>query len=658
MILFDRQVQRRRGSRYDARPAGFTVTGQEILNMASTTGRPGCLRVLRLSGIVIAGAVLVGLLLPRGPRDPMTFEDPSRQPREALEAREYAMVAGTPWAANAMTQVLEEGGNAFDAAVAGLLVLNVTYGEAASFPSIAPLLTWNATAHRAQSYVGVGTAPLRATIEEFRSRGHDVVPKYDILAQLVPASPDVIVALLTDHGTRGFAALAAPAIAIAEEGFPVHYAMARDLDFNFFERLGFRLLLPYNAEVFTQGKWWRPIVVGDRFRMTDLARTLRTLGEVETSCLRDGGTREECLRAVRDYFYRGPIADAIVALHERHDGLMTREDLAGYAGRWEEPLRGRFRGYEVLTNGTWTQGIVVPMVLQILDGLPIDALEHNSAPYVHAVVQALELAMADREAWVGDPDFVDVPVTELLDADYARRQRSRMTERAFGALPASGIPSSQDASTGQRRPIRHDEGAMARAPTLGRDTSYLAVIDAEGNSVSMTPSDFPQSPMVPELGLTLGIRMTQFRLDPESPTALQPGKRPRVTPHALMLLRDGAHVMSIGTPGAEMQTQANVQVLLNHLVFGMGIQDAIDAPRFRSLTWPDSFAPHDAEPGVLELEASLYDAIASDLEAFGYEVRRWDDWDNHFSAVGAVLRSEGKLVAGSDPRDATTSAGR
>jgi gamma-glutamyltranspeptidase/glutathione hydrolase len=184
------------------------------------------------------------------------------------------------------------------------------------------------------------------------------------------------------------------------------------------------------------------------------------------------------------------------------------------------------------------------------------------------------------------------------------------------------------------------------------------VIDANGNSVSLTPSDFPQSPMVPGTGLTLGIRMTQFRLDPKSPTALAPGKRPRVTPHALMLLREGRHVMSLGTPGAEMQTQANVQVLLNHLVFGMGIQRAVDAPRFRCLTWPDSFSPHEAEPGVLELEASLYDAIAGDLVELGYEVRRWPDWDNRFSAVGAVLREGDALGAASDPRESTTAAGR
>ena len=617
------------------------------------------LRVLSIgAALVLMGAAAVALLSSLGPRDPVPFDDPTRQPRAALRSKKYIAVAGTPWAAEAMERVLSDGGNAFDAAVAGLLVLNVTYGEAASFPGIAPLLIWDASAGRARSYVGVGTAPARATLEEFVARGHEVVPKYDILAQLVPASPDVIVELLRSHGSKTFAELAAPAAAIAEEGFPVHLAMARDLDFGFFERLGFRILMPYNAEVFTQGQWWRPVVAGDRFRMTDLARTLRTLADVESACIRDGGARADCLLKVRDYFYRGPIAEAIVALHEEHDGLMTREDLEGYTGRWESPLRGRFRGYDVLTNGTWTQGIVVPMALQILDGVPLTEIGHNSAAYVHTVVQALELAMGDREAWVGDPDFVEVPLEKLLGVEYAARQRKRMTARAFGALPASGIPKPGSTSTHGGGFLRPRGGAFAQAPEYGRDTSYLAVIDAAGNSVSMTPSDFPQSPMVPGMGLTLGIRMTQFRLDPESPAALAPGKRPRVTPHALMLLRDGAHVMSIGTPGAEMQTQANVQVLLNHLVFGMGIQEAIDAPRFRSLTWPDSFSPHDAEPGVLELEASVYDAIARDLEALGYEVRRWEDWHNHFSAVGAVLRTNEGLLAGSDPRDATTAAGR
>lgn len=627
----------------------------EDVPLAAPPGSPWVPRV----AIALAVAVALGLatqLPPPGPRDPMDFDDPSGQPRAAVRASEFAVVAGTPWAARAMEQVLEDGGNAVDAAVAGLLVLNVTFGDAASFPSIAPVLVWDAEAGTARSYIGAGKAPMRATIEAFHARGHDVVPLYDVIAQLVPASPDVIVALLTRHGTRGFAELAAPAIEIAEAGFPVHRTMAQNLGLNVFERIGMGFLMPYNSQVYLKGEWWRPIHAGDRFTRPDLAKTLSQLAGVEESCRQDGGARIDCLNAVRNHFYRGPIAEAIVALQESEDGFMSAADLAEYSGRWEEPVRGAFRGHEILTNGTWTQGIVVPMALQILEPLELSDLGHNSAAYVHTLVQALELAMADREAYVGDADFVDVPISTLLDPAFSARRREHMSQRAFGALPAPGqIPGRGEAAW---RPTPPDAARLARGPSFGRDTSYLAVIDRAGNSVSMTPSDFPQSPMVPGTGLTLGIRMTQFRLDPESPTALVPGKRPRVTPHAMMVLREGEHVMSIGTPGGEMQTQANLQVLLNHLVFGMDIQAAIDAPRFRCFTWPDSFSPHDSEPGVVELEATLYDSIGEELRGHGYEVRRRGDWENRFSAVGAIVREADGFVAGSDPREATTALGR
>jgi gamma-glutamyltranspeptidase/glutathione hydrolase len=607
---------------------------------------------------ILAALLVVVAILPRGPRDPMDAYEPFHQPREAFRAQEFIVVAGTPEAAAVMYDVLAEGGNAVDAAIAGLLTINVTFGDAASFPGIAPTLVWDAEARSVQSYIGAGTAPARATIEEFRRRWHPgwVIPP-SIDAQLVPASPDVIVALLRRHGSRSFTSLATPAIRIAEEGFPLHPTTVKNVGFVLPIRLAIRLLRPYTARVWTQDAWWRPLVAGDRFRRPDLANGLRVLADAETSCLDAGGTRDACLVTVRDAFYRGPLADAIVALHEEQDGLMSRQDLAGYAGRWEEPLRGRFRGYDVLTNGTWTQGIVVPMVLQMLDGLPLESLEHNSAKYVHTVVQALELAMADREAYVGDPAFVDVPIATLLHPAYAATRRAAMTDRAFGRLPE---PGAAGADLAWRPAPRSSsvERALSNLARIPRDTSYLAVIDAAGNSVSMTPSDFPVSPMVPGVGLTLGIRMTQFKLDPASPTALEPGKRPRVTPHALMLVRDGEHVMSIGTPGGEMQTQANTQVLLNHLVFGMDLQEAIEAPRFRCRTWPDSFSPHVAEPGVVELEATLHDAIADELAKYGYEVRQRPDWDNLLSAVGAVRHQDGALVAGADPRESTLAAGR
>jgi gamma-glutamyltranspeptidase/glutathione hydrolase len=198
---------------------------------------------------------------------------------------------------------------------------------------------------------------------------------------------------------------------------------------------------------------------------------------------------------------------------------------------------------------------------------------------------------------------------------------------------------------------------LSSAP-LGKDTSHLAIIDRWGNSISLTPSDFPKSPMVPGTGLTLGNRMTQFYLDPNNVDALQPGKRPRVTPQAVIVFKDGKFFMSFGTPGDDMQTQALVQVFLNMQVFGMDIQKAIDAPRFRSMSMPATFAPHAAYPGTLWLETSLYNRTALDLQRRGYHLVEYPDWDNLFGAVGAVIQSNGTLIGGSDPREETWAAGK
>jgi gamma-glutamyltranspeptidase/glutathione hydrolase len=192
------------------------------------------------------------------------------------------------------------------------------------------------------------------------------------------------------------------------------------------------------------------------------------------------------------------------------------------------------------------------------------------------------------------------------------------------------------------------------------DTSYLAVTDAAGNSVSLTPSDFPVSPMVPGTGLCLGIRMTQFRLDPEHPAALVPGKRPRVTPNASMVTKDGRLVMTFGTPEGDQQPQALTQVFLNLMVFGMNIQDAIDAPRFRSRNFPDSFSPHEYHPGSLLLEQGLYDAVGKELEVMGYNIEVVEDWNSDMGAVCAIIRDSetGKLIGGADPRQENWADGR
>jgi gamma-glutamyltranspeptidase/glutathione hydrolase len=615
--------------------------------------------------LLASAAVAIYWVSGRGPRELMAFDDPHRTPRESVTAQSHAAVSGTPWATQAALEILEAGGNAFDAGMAALLALNVTYPEAASFPSIAPTLVYDAERGEIWSYCGVGTAPKRATIEYFGAEGYETVPRLSILAQLLPASPDAIVSILDRYGTLSFGRISEAARGLAAEGFPVHSMMLEHFDLWLPQRLGYRLLMPYNAEVYFGGQWWRPLHHKERFRQPDLARTFEAMAGAEARAIEAGGTRSQGLAAVRDHFYAGPIADAIAELHEREGGLITKQDLARYRGFWEEPLSGRFGAYTVYANRTWSQGGVLPMALQILDGIDLEALGRESPQYVHTVIQAVELAMADREAYFGDPAFVEVPVAGLLDPAYAASRRRAMTQRAFGEMPPAGDPMQFERAAGSKRGEREKPGVAPRGIPRSRapspfDTSYLAVTDRWGNSISLTPSDFPMSPMVPGTGLCLGIRMTQFRLDPGHPAALAPGKRPRVTPNASMVRRDGELVMTFGTPEGDQQTQALVQVFLNRFVFGMDIQDAIDAPRFRSRNFPDSFSPHEYRRGVVELEESLYERVGPDLEAMGYEIEVVEDWHHEMGAVGAIIRdpASAALVAGADPRQETWADGR
>jgi gamma-glutamyltranspeptidase / glutathione hydrolase len=611
--------------------------------------------------LLVAGIVI--LALPKGPRGQMSYTDRSGQPRAPFVAARYAAVAGTPWATEAALEMLRNGGNACDAAVAALLALNVTHGEASSFVGVAPTLYYNAATHEVRSYIGAGKAPMAATIDAFKAKGWKTVPELNIWAQLVPASPDVIVSLLKE-GTMSFSQVAAPAIRIAREGFPVHRILFDNMHLGLIKRLGFSILLPYNTQVFLGGQWWRPLFLHDRMTFPDLAGTFEAMTAAEKQALGAGGSRQAGLQAVRDYFYKGPIAEKILALHKAKKGLFTAQDLADYQGGWETPLVGSYGAYTFYGNGAWSQGIMEPLILQILEGVDLKSMGHNTPRYIHTVVQAIDLAMADRDAYVGDPAFVKVPLDVLLSKAYAAERRKQMTERSFGPVPGPGmIPGFQaggELPTGSSLSGLPPGELLATAAdfTVGQDTSQLAVVDAQGNAVVITPSDFPKTPMVPGTGINLGNRMNQFRLDPKSPDSLAPGKRPRITPHAVIVFKDGKFFMAYSTPGGDAQPQALVQVFLDMAVFGMSVQDAISAPRFYSTSAPSSFAPNDAFPGHVRLEADLYGPTAEGLKALGYTPDEDPRWDKDYGAVGAIMRgADGKLYTGADPREETTAGG-
>jgi gamma-glutamyltranspeptidase/glutathione hydrolase len=355
--------------------------------------------------------------------------------------------------------------------------------------------------------------------------------------------------------------------------------------------------------------------------------------------------REAGLEAARRAFYCGDIAREIDAFMKREGGYLAYEDLATFASRIEPALRRPWRGHELLTCGPWCQGPVLTTALLMLERCGLGDLRHDSADYMHLLIEVLKLAFADREYYYGDPQFVDVPLDVLLsDERIARRIALISRERAMPEMPAAehGTPGLPVPNAG---PL----------PTVEPDTSYVCVVDRWGNAFSATPSDGAwESPMVPGLGIIPSMRGVQSRPDPRHPSGVAPGKRPRLTPNpALMVTADGG-VMPFGTPGGDVQVQAMLQVLLNVMHFGMPVQAAIEAPRVATYNFPSSFAPFDYFPGRITVEDRIDPAVRQELERRGHVVVVWPAFESLGGSVEMIQSDPktGLLAAGADPRRA------
>jgi len=558
--------------------------------------------------------------------------------RPTVAGRHHAVSSGHYLATAAAQRILDGGGNAIDAGVTAAMALAVVQPDIVSFAGVAPTLVYVAAEQRVVSLAGLGYWPAAVDVERLRREGNGAVPE-GILRTVMPAAPATHIEALRRWGTITFEQAATAAFDLARDGFYVYPLLRHSLEYNGakFDRF------PENRSIFRPDG--RSPAVGAVLRQENLARTIFRMIEAERACK---GDRIAGLMAARDCFYRGSIAEDIAAFHAREGGFVTKADLAGFEVPVEPSISVRYKGYEVHACDVWCQGIVLLETLKTLERLDLVAMGLNSPAYVHTVAEALNLAFADREAYIGDPKFIDVPVAGLLSDDYAARQRARIQlDRAFGAMPEPGRPA------GAPEPYRGTPATARGNVPNPPDTIYACAADRFGNAYSATLSDTTyDNPMVPGLGLSVSSRGSQSRLEPGHPSLVAPGKRPRLTPNPAMALRDGRFFMGFGTPGGDIQSQSMLQVFLNVVEFDLQLQQAIESPRFGTFSFPNSFSPYEYLPGRLCIENRIPAETIAEMRNLGHDVEVWGAAVWIAGAVCAVKRdpATGLLHAGADPR--------
>ncbi len=558
-----------------------------------------------------------------------------------------AVVAGHYLAAEAGQLQLREGGNAIDAAAAASFALTVLEPHLGGLAGEVPILIHSARDERVVAISGQGPAPAAMSIERFRELGVDVVPGDGLLPATVPALVDAWILALRDYGTRTLADVLAPAIELADTGWPVSRGLARFLSSR---RQRFTEEWPTTARIFVPGS--TPPRAGDRVRNPDLAATLRELAAAAAAA----PNREDGLEAAHRAFYAGRIAERI-DLHSRtksvldasgeaHGGLLRLADLSAYRGRIEEPLSVPYRNTVVFKCSSWTQGPVFLQQLRMLEGFDLAAMGHNSTEYLHTWLEVNKLCMADREAHYGDPEFADVPFETLLSAEYAEQRRglidpqsaSRDLRPGLGGVAASDAGGAESDSVGEPSSF------------LG-DTTQVEAVDRFGNFVAATPSGgwIGSSPVIDGLGFPLGTRGQMVSLDPSHPNALHPGKRPRATLTPSLATKDGRPWMAFGTPGGDMQDQWTLQFFLNVVDFSLDPQVAIEAPTVSSYHAPASFYPRAALPAHVKVESRMAAETIEGLRARGHDVAVNGPWDH--GRVQAIAReASGFFAAAVSPR--------
>jgi gamma-glutamyltranspeptidase / glutathione hydrolase len=585
----------------------------------------------------------------------------------------YGMVASTHWLASAAGMaVLEQGGNAFDAAVAAGFTLQVVEPHLNGPGGDLPALVWPAGRDRPLVLCAQGPAPRAATIERYRDElGLALIPGTGPLAAVVPGAFGGWIALLREHGTLPLHDVLHFAIGYAEEGYPALASIGdaiRRVEQLFTEN--WTTSLDVYLPVPEPGMLHRNRVLAETYR--------RILAEAEAAST----DRDAQLEAAYNCWYRGFVAEEIVRFQERewldssgerHAGLLAEEDLRDWAPTWEEPLSVNYHGYEVFKAGPWSQAPVFLQQLRLLEGFDLGAMGQASAEWVHTVTECAKLAFADREAWYGDPDFADVPLADLLSRDYAEERRGLLGEEASPELrpgspggreprlahpvedapvtPGVGEPTRSSLEAPAAKPPVPGQGPGAASGVPRGDTVHLDVVDRSGNMVSATPSGgwLWGAPIIPSLGFSLGTRAQMFWLEEGLPNSLEPGKRPRTTLSPTLAARGGEPCLALGTPGGDQQDQWTLHVFLAHVHHGLDLQAAIDAPNHHTEAFPSSFYPRESLPRHVAVEERAGTETIDGLRQRGHDVEVSGLWT--LGRVTAVGREPGGILkAGANPR--------
>jgi gamma-glutamyltranspeptidase/glutathione hydrolase len=576
-----------------------------------------------------------------------------------VRGRRGAVAAGNSFTTQAGFRVLLAGGNAVDAGVAMVLAGAMTEFDSFGFGGEVPILIYLAEPRKVVAINGVGLAPEAVKADLFDpAKG---IPGEGPLSAVVPSVLDNCVLALARFGSKSFCEVSAPAHELAE-GFPMLEGLARriagDAD-------GMRQW-PSSTNVFLPGG--RPPRAGGVFVQKDLAATLRSLCEAEKRAAPGG--RDKALRAVRDEFYRGPLGREFVRGARAAGGILSEKDLEAFEARLEEPVSAAYGEYVLYKPGYWTQGPALLHTLGLLSGFDLKALGHNSADYIHLVTEAMKLAFADRDAYFADPDFARVPARGFLSEAYIR-ERARLIDMGHASLEQRpGDPWKYDKATpGASRPesagakVALAGGASGGAlpgdlprpgVSIAHDTTSMEAVDARGNLFSATASGaWLPSVIAGTTGIPMSERLEAFRLEAGHPNVLAPRKRPRITLTPTIVLKAGKPWMALSTVGGDYQDQVILQVFLDLAVFGMNVQQAIEAPKFTTDHLVNSFAGHVFEAGSLNLEERLYAdaALVKALDARGHKIASTGSWTNG-TAPTAILYdpASGVMEAGADPR--------